>query len=272
MKHVLPVVLLLLATPAFADEPCGAAGNTGLATGPADINFGPYGFNSPRRACHRNEANLAGGGRAIIDNPDFYGALDGTAILSGSYVLNRRWELFGSWEAFSFRYAQNASLKATSVGIGQLTVGGSWQWLQRETWTLTPSVRVMLPTTVPSHGALTGGLSAGLAWQYRRAAWNAFHAYAGAGLISGLFSTPAVPRGTVSLTVGTELLPWEWFSVVVDVQTQFGERATLDYLAPALELRFGGESLGVSLGLARPVLGAARQDGLGQLKLSWRWD
>jgi hypothetical protein len=258
--------------PASTPLDCGAIAREGLATGPVALSFGTYGFSSPRRACHRSELSLAGGGRAIIDTPDFYGSLNGTAVLEGSYVLNRRWELFAAWEALSFQYAQNASLKKTGLGLGQLTVGGSWQWLQRGRWTLAPDVRFMLPTTVPSHGATVGGLLAGLGWQFRRVSWNAFHAYASAGVTSGLFATPALPRGTFSLSAGTELVPWDWFSVVIDLQTQFGQRAALDFLAPALELRFGGQNWGLSVAGGLPVVGDDRHDGLGQLKFAWRWD
>jgi hypothetical protein len=250
---------------------CGDLGQPGVRTGPVVIELEEAGFRSARRACHRTEVSLVGFGSAAIDTPDFYGSLLATVALGGSFELSERFELFGTLEAFQLRYAQNASLKTTNLGLGQLTLGGSYQLWQQERWVVSVSARVMLPTKLPNHNAWTAGLAAGLSGELLLARAVQLHGYLGADLASGIFGTPALPRGGLLALVGTELRPWSFLAVAFDLQLHLGERGAFDFFAPAVELRAGKGAFGGFLGGSLRLAGPDRHDFAGQAGVSWRF-
>src|SRR4051812_2535794 len=90
----------LLGAPALAalsedtlgvDPPASSACETevarGLGEGPLVIGFYEADLATGRHACPRSELSLGGRGGAIIDTPNFYGAISGDALLSASYAL-----------------------------------------------------------------------------------------------------------------------------------------------------------------------------------------
>ncbi len=81
---------------------------------------------------------------------------------------------------------------------------------------------------------------------------------------SGACFPPAIRRA--------DNAPAHWFAFAIDLQTHFGERAPLDYLAPALALRFRlYKGLGLELAGMVPVLGDDRHDALITLRGGWRY-
>lgn len=62
-----------------------------------------------RRACPRTEVGIGGRFGATIDTPDFYGALNVNGVIFGSYAIGPTIEVFGTLEAITYNYAQNAA-------------------------------------------------------------------------------------------------------------------------------------------------------------------
>jgi hypothetical protein len=252
--------------------PACRARDEALPEGPVFAAFHEVDFATARRACPRTELGLGGRGAAIIDTPNFYGMLAADALLFGSWALSDRTELFATAELVHWTFAQNATLKGTTLGLGQLSVGASRVLVSDELLQLSPSVRLMLPTATGETGVHTVGLEAGVAAAMRPLGQLELHGYAGADLGFGVFSpAPAQGRLGALLVVGVQYSPWRWVGVALDLDAHLGHRAALDYLAPALALRFGiGSGLGIDLSVSAPIAGADRHDFAGALRLTYR--
>ncbi len=266
------LLVLLLASPRALAEVCREA-DAGLPEGPVSASFHEVDFARARRACLRSEVGLGGSGGAIIDTPNFYGTLNANGLLFGSWTFAKgSTELFATAEVIRWVYAQNATLKGTSLGLGQLSVGASRVVLATEEAQVTPSVRLMLPTATGEANVHVLGFEAGVASTVRPLPPLQLHGFAGAQVAGGVFSpAPSQPRAGALLVVGLQYSPWSWAALAVDLNARFGLRAALDSLAPAFALRFGvGRHVGVELAATLPVAGADRHDFAGALRVSYR--
>jgi len=255
--------------PLEEERSCAGNVNRGLFDGPVAIGFLGADYATGRRACARTEVGLGLLGGAIIDTADFYGALSGGAVLYGSYALaGPPVEIFGTLELVKVQYVQNASLKGTSVSLGQATVGATYALLRMDRLTLAPSVRLTLPTDSSTPDVLDLGLELGGA-----ASWNVWgpielHGYAGGDVSAGLSDGPALARPGFLLSVGTQLSFFSWGGAVIDLNLHAGPAA---YLAPSAGLRFTvAKVVGVELAGTMPVWGTLRNDGAVGLKVAYR--
>lgn len=274
---------LLATAPVFAEEvvaskpdaptgsSCAAWPSRGLEEGPVGVGYYEADFATGRRACPRTEVGIGARGAAIIDTPNFYGDLMGDGLVFGSVALGPKLEVFGTLEFLRYEYVQNASLKGTQMSLGQATIGGTYVVLQQDALALAPSVRLMLPTSTASPNVRTVGAEVGAAATYRLLSRFELHGYAGVDFSAGLSAAESVPRFGGLVLAGAQFSPWDWFGVVLDVNAHFGERAALDYVSPALALRFRiYEGLGAELGATLPLAGADRHDALFGLKITYR--
>jgi hypothetical protein len=111
----------------------------------------------------------------------------------------------------------------------------------------------------------------GAAVLYRPQARFELHGYAGLDMSAGLGAAASQPRAGFLVNVGSEYALFSGFAAVLDANVHFGHRAVLDYVAPALGLRFRvGEHFGAELGASLPLLGAERHMAIGGLKLTYR--
>jgi hypothetical protein len=273
-RAVLALVLLALPAAALAHEldyPCQPSSAPALAGGPLLVGFSAADVGTGRRACPRTELAFGGQGGAIIDLPDFYGAITGAGVLAGSYALRPDLELFATLEAARFQYVQNAALTATTLSLGQLTAGATWVAWSEGHWVVAPSARLQLPTSFASPRTRTVGAEVGAAFLYRPSVRFEVHGFAGAGVSAAVSGAAPLPRAGVLLNLGAQYAFAPWFALTLDGNLRMGERDTLDYLAPALGLRFAlGNNLGAELSAALPVAGAERALAAGALRVSWR--
>lgn len=254
---------LMTGSPLSITEP-----RTGLFDGPIGVGFFSADYAVGRRALGRTEVGLGILGNAIIDTPDFYGALAGGALLYGSYALSDKLEVFGSLEAVKVEYVQNASLKALQYGLGQATAGATYTVYRQGGMALSPSGRVMLPTDFSSPNVRTVGLELGVAGNWTPTWQLELHGYLGGDLSAGLSAAPALPRPGLLATAGAQYSFVRWFGVALDVNAHLGAQS---YVAPALALRAAiGHSLGIELGATLPLLGNLRHLGAGGLRVAWR--
>lgn len=264
-------VLLLLPATARAEGACEQWISPALAEGPVTFGFQSADVATGRRACPRTEVGFGVQGGAIIEAANFYGAVTGAGLLSGSLAVRPDVEVFATLEAPRFQFVQNATLTGTTLHLGQLTVGGTWMALTSGPFVLSPSVRLQLPTSFASPRTRTMGGEVGAAMLYRPTERFEVHGYAGVDASMGVGAAAALPRAGFLLNVGAEYALFSGFAAVLDANVHFGHRAVLDYVAPALGLRFrAGEHFGAELGASLPVLGAERALAIGGLKLTYR--
>lgn len=249
--------------------PCQRWPGAGLPAGPVSLGYAEADVAVGRRACPRTEVGLGVRLGAIIDTPDFYGAIRADAVLFGSWALAPRWELFATVEAFTFSFAQNAVLTSTKMTLGHATVGATFVILENDAVTVSGSARVLLPTSFELPGARLLGGELGTSASWRPLKWLEVHGYLGGDLNGALGRAAASPRGGGVLLAGVQLSPFEWGALVVDVTGRLG---TLSYLAPAVALRFRFGRLGLELGATLPVAGIDRHDVIAGLRASWRFD
>jgi hypothetical protein len=261
--------------PGMAEPARGACARTlddALPDGPVTVaGFHAADFGQARRACARNEVGLGMRAGAVIDSANFYGALDGEALLFGSARVAPSLELFGTAELLRYQYVQNATLTGTSATLGQVTVGAAYLAWETERLTVTPMVRLMLPTALLHRNTRTVGLEAAAAGSLRVSEQLELHGTLGADVTGGLGAAPLFPRGGVFLNAGVSYALTTWFALVLDANLQALHRAPLDLVAPAVALRFAPfRGLGAELGATLPLMGADRHDGIFGLRLSYR--
>lgn len=262
--------LLLVPTAARAEGACDWAASA-LPEGPVPFGYQSADVSTGRRACPRTEAGFGLQGGAIIEVANFYGAVTGAGVLSGSLALRPDLEVFASLEAVRVQYVQNASLTGMAVSLGQLTAGATYVALTRGAFVLAPSVRLELPTSFASPTTRTLGGEVGAALMYRPINRFDVHGYVGADVSTGLGAAASQPKAGFLVNVGTEYALCSGFAAVLDANVHFGHRDTLDYIAPALGLRFrAGEHFGAEVGASLPVAGPERALAVGGLKLTYR--
>jgi hypothetical protein len=263
--------LMLVPTAARAEGACDQWIAPALAEGPVTFGFLSADVATGRRACPRTEAGFGVQGGAIVETANFYGAVTGAGLLSGSVAVRPDLEVFATLEAVRFQYVQNATLTGTTLALGQLTAGATYVALAQGPLVVSPSARLQLPTSFASPRTRTVGGEIGAAVLYRPQARFELHGYAGLDMSAGLGAAASQPRAGFLVNVGSEYALCSGFAAVLDANVHFGHRAVLDYVAPALGLRFRvGEHFGAELGASLPLLGAERHMAIGGLKLTYR--
>lgn len=259
------------ARPAEVVEPTGCAAwrAAGLNEGPVSLGYAEADVATGRRACPRSEVGLGARFGAIIDTPDFYGAVSVNGLLYGSWALRPTTELFATLEAVNFNYAVNAVLQSTQLTLGSMTVGATQVLLTQGTFVGSVSARLLLPTSfeVPGARLLGGELGASASW--RPKSWLEVHGYLGGDLSGAVGRANGLPRGGALLLAGVQLSPFDWGALVIDFS---GRLAALTYLAPSVALRFKIAKVGIDLGATLPIAGTDRHLVIGGLRLNWRID
>jgi hypothetical protein len=268
MTPMLWLTMTLLSASAPAAEVKSEA-SPGLFEGPVAVGFFDADFATGRRARARTEIGLGILGGAIIDTPDFYGALSGGALLYGSYALpSQPMEVFASLEVVKYQYVQNASLKGTSMSLGQASLGATYALLRAGGVTVAPSMRLMLPTDTSMPNVRTVGLEVGGAVSYQLLGALEVHGYLGGDVSAGLSAGSTLARPGLLISAGAQYSLASWFGAVLDVNGHLGDQR---YLAPALGLRAAiGKSFGIELAGTLPLIGTIRNDAAVGLRLAYR--
>jgi hypothetical protein len=241
----------------------------GLEEGPVAMGFYDADTVSARRACPRTEVSLGARLDATIDSPDFFGAIGGTALLSASYAQTETRELFVTLEALRYDYIQNAVIKQSEFGLGQLTVGASQIVAQGGSWATATSARLMLPTSTLSDVSVFG-LDVGQALTFRLRDTVELHGFAGADGSAAAFAAPQPLFGAL-ITAGMQYSPGSRFGLVLDLNGRLGGRAS--YVAPAVALRFrAATSVGFDVAASRPLIGTDRPNAVLGIRMSIRGD
>jgi hypothetical protein len=238
------------------------------------LTLGEADFGNTPSPCSDLRVGLDVRGGAIIDTADFYGFLSGEAVLSANIPVARRVWVSGSLAAPRFRYAPNATLVGTDVGVGASTLGVHVGLFHREGLVVSTWLRVLLPTDSVSQHSVRTGLEPGVAvlWQPRSRV-----------SVMGSFSVPVqlsflggrgLAYGTARASVDAGVLVGTWFEPTVGVEARVGNDpdGALEYLAARLALRFHlGRGVGVHLSGLVPLAGLERTLARGALGVWVGW-
>lgn len=238
------------------------------------LTLGEADFGNTPSPCGDLRVALDVRGGAIIDTADFYGFLSGEAVFSANVPLTRRVWLSGSLAAPRFRYAPNATLVGTDLGVGASTLGVHVGLLQREGLVVSTWMRILLPTESVWEHSVRTGLEPGVAvlWQPRQRV-----------SVMGSFSVPVqlsflggrgIAYGTARASVDASVLVGTWFEPTLGVEVRVGNDpdGALEYLAGRLALRFHlGRGVGVHLSGLVPFAGLERTLARGALGVWVGW-
>ncbi len=257
-----------------APAPPTACPRTSRQLGPSSAPLLDGMLGVPRRACFRTEVALAGDAYLIAEPANFYGNIRVGGRLAGSVNIDDLVEIWGTFEALRYQSLISA-VSSSYLGTGYLTLGSSAR-LAADTerrWVLWG--RVVLPTTSGlDRNSQPLALELGTTGE-----WNAhpnlrLHAalsVLGSIGVSGI--APVLPRGGVRAMGGADWIPYEWLSFQLEVQTGFGYRDGLDFVALSGGARLGlGDRIGIDLSVLWPFLGAERALAAAQVGVSGRFD
>ncbi len=248
---------------------CGNARSEGLNEGPAALGYAEADVATGRRACPRTEVGIGARFGAIIDTPDFYGAVSVNGLVYGSVALRPTTEIFATLEAVSFNYAVNAVLTSRQLTLGNMTAGATQVLTQTGTFVGSVSARLLLPTSFEIPGARLIGGELGASGSWRPKEWIEVHGYLGGDLSGALGRAASLPRSGAVLIVGAQLTPFKWGAIVIDLT---GRLSSLSFLAPTLAFRFAIGKLGIELAVTRPLVGTDRHALIGGLRVNYRFD
>lgn len=271
MRRAFAVIAVVVSCSAFAEEEGGVCSkwrSPGLSDGPIAVGFAEADVATGRRTCPRTEVALGGRLNAVIDTPDFYGNILGVGLLSGSYALSEKQELFATVEFLRYQYVVNAVINTTTMALGQTTIGGTQVTYLGESLGGAMSARLMLPTSFASGNARVYGAELGHSITWRPMTQLELHGWAGADFSAALSSGPAFPRLGGLINAGVQYSPVGWFGAALDLT---GRAGAISYLAPAVALRFNlWRGLGAELAATLPVLGTDRHDAIVGLRFAYR--
>lgn len=245
---------------------------TARALGPSQAGFLDGMLGVPRRACLRSEVSIAGDAYLIARPADFYGNIRIGARVSGSVVVDRRVEVWGSFEALRYQSLISA-VSSTYLGLGYLSLGTTVQLLDEEDRVWAAYVRTQLPTTSGlDQGSQPLGLEVGTTGEWSAHPNLRLHAFLSVFGSLGISDiAPPLPRGGVRVGGGLDWIPYEWLSFMLEVQSGFGYRDGLDFLALSGGARLGlGDVIGVDLNVIWPFVGAELALAGAQLGVSGR--
>jgi len=279
MTRAAALCALLLAAPAWAqsapvddEHACARVREAGMVDGPVVLGLYDADFGTGRRACLRSELALYERFGATIDVPGFYGGVRADTIVSGSFRLRRHVEIFGALELVHWELVQNASIKATAIGLGQLTLGVQGLLLETRRFALSVYGRILIPTATWSPSAQTAGGDIGLGGVFRPRRDVELHAQLSADVAGGIVAGPGDVRGGTTIMLGVQYTPARWFAFAVDAAVVLGHRAPLDAFLPELALRFRlWRGLNLELDATAPVGGGDRRLAIAALRLSYRF-
>ncbi|MFZ5478597.1 MAG: hypothetical protein ACOZNI_17635 [Myxococcota bacterium] len=240
----------------------------GMPVGPVQAGFYDGDLGVARRACHRTEVGLAGGGLVVADLANFYGHLVAGGTLDASWAATERVEVFASVEAFRYDTVLGA-IPAEHAGLGHTAIGGSWA--VRDGAAVTG--RVVLPTAAGLYeNAFPYAFDVGMSFAREAGPLVAHAAVYGLGSFAAS-KGPAFPRAGLSLTLGGEWRPVKPFALALDLTSGLGYTAGLDHVAAGIGLRGAlGKRGGIELAATVPLAGEQRALATAELRGSVQFD
>lgn len=263
------LALLTSSNAAFAGV-CDAA-EKGIPMGPVPFSLQMGELAQPRRACPRTELFVGGEGQAIVRTEEFYGNLQGNAVVGGSYAFNHRLEIFASLEPLLFQQVIS-SLTATHLGLGHGALGTTWVAVDEGPVVLSATARATLPFAFGLYNnAWPIGLDAGLTGALQPLPYlRGYAQLLGTGSFQ-LSAGDAYPRAGVLALTGAEVILFEWVALVAEMKALALYEADLDHVSISGGVRTRiWDGFGAELYATAPLAGRERSLAGGGLRISWQ--
>jgi hypothetical protein len=242
------------------------------AGAPARVSFGPGGFGSVPEACPTTDSALQGFASALIAVDDFYGLLEaGVAPRFRRHLSESDW--VSLWlPPLQYRFSANATIEASTVGLGDASFGYHRLFSVTEKLALAPYLRVLYPFDSGYRNATRYGVEHGISASLGLASWLELVG----GFAFPLFLSSNHRRLHASYVPSFEaqavLSPLKWFGLVLGAGARLrdGDDQGFESFDPRAALRFYPYSgLRIELAAATPMWGADRTDLLLGLNLGW---
>lgn len=236
----------------------------GQVRSPITLGPGSSGFAAAVPAC--GETRLAVDGRGALtiaaDAPDFYGLVQATSTLSGTYRVSERGFLMGGMDVVRWDYAVNATVTASQTTVGPPVLGGAIVAARSERTQLSMFMRTLFPLeTGLQHGGRVGTES-GLALLQVLTARIALHGTASLPVLWAYVGERGVGFVRPRLTVDGEFSLFSHWTVLAGLEIRaVNAPSRLDALVARGALRFPfGRHVELHLDAAVPFAGSARTD------------
>lgn len=249
-------------------QPCS---RDAIDAGPLVAGPGPADFAQVSEACPGSEIGLRLRGELLIDRPDFHGLVTVGATLRGRLRLSPSWWVSAAVDPATWRFAANAVVESSGIGVGPATVAVHRGFLGART-AAALDARLLLPLdTARRYGTrwgaeLGGSLAHSLAprWSIRGGLSAPVLLTTVGGVGHVVFAPGALAEGVFGPR------PWLAFALGAAARLQATTPAALEALAARasgqLALRRGWR-FGAALDL--PLIGRDRTDFTASLFAAW---
>jgi hypothetical protein len=243
-----------------------------LPEGPIPAGFLQADFGVVRRACPRTEAGLTLGGRAIIEQENFYAHLRGGARVDVSAQPFRQLELFATSELLVYDQVIQ-SFRATHIGLGDTSVGATLLAFGRDSFALSVMTRADLPTALGYYrNTFPVGLEAGLLYVIEPVEDLRLHGGLLGATSFALSKAPSDDRAAIIANAGLDAIVFEWMAFNIGVNGQALYGGALDHIALVLGPRFAVGAVGIEVGAVIPVAGDERNLASFALRGAYRFE
>jgi hypothetical protein len=210
------------------------------------------------RACPRTEVALGAGGRAVIEEENFYADLRGAGRLDVSLQPFDALELSVMLEPVFYEQVIQ-SFRASHVGLGDLSASAMLLGFTGDAYALSLLVRGTFPTAAGYYGGtLPFAFDAGLLFLLEPLTDVRLHIGALALGEAAVTAAASDPRAGLACNLGADFVIFDWLAIVGDLQAQALVRAPLDRVTLGVGARAALGDLGFELGASVPVAGADR--------------
>ena len=262
-------VLCLLPGVARAER-CG--GQTAPHGAPIALTLGPADFGATPPTCASTGVALEGRGTALIDTPDFYGALTAEAVLTGSFALGEETWVSGAVNALRYRYVQNASIVGTHLGLGPTTVGLHRVVARGERWRVAPYARLLLPTETGRSFSVLLGAEPGVAASFAPVSGLSLGGGLSLPVTVAVLGARTLWRLAPRASLDAAYAPWRWLEVAAGAELRLAPEGGLDFMAPKVAVRlYPWRTLHVQLAGMMSLVGLERTDFRASLGVGASW-
>lgn len=263
------LVTLTVTSARAAPDPCTSdQPEAGVAiratTGPGELGRTP-------EACAATALTLDAGAAITLDLDDFYGGIRANAALHGRVALVEHGWLSLGLPALQWIYSANASIEATQIEAGPLTLGAHLAAWHDDTQQLAPFVRVLLPTDTIYQRALRFGVELGAVYLVRADDHLELVLGASASEIAVANPPATLATTTFQLTADATWRPLDWFSFALGLGARTTASDTpFESFDPRLAFRFyPWRGLLIDLSAWLPLAGRDRTSAGALLSIGW---
>lgn len=242
---------------------------------PVALNVDQGDWGTAASPCAVNEFTLTGAAQLDLERANYYGTLSAEGSVRVGFAFSERLWLSGGFTPVRYRFVQNASLAASQLEFGPLTLGLHGALLRGENWQLSPWVRLRLPLESGYRYSTTSGLEPGVAFVWGPSSRFTLHAALNAPIALSSIGVRQLTQVQLHHSLDLAWAPTTWLELVAGGELRLGFAAgnPLDYVGPKAAVRLWfGQSFLVQLAALVPLGGVERTQARVGLTLGGVWN